>query len=422
MNQTEVYSNDINSLIKNNNPEAVRKNIQLSLTFAEQRSERFPKVNVPTSLQYLNQICLTYILEPFRYPDNYAWVNLFAPVEILHAMDIYPLDVEAFSSFTSALRCHDGFIDYAEKSGIAETLCGYHKAFIGAVESKVLLKPKFALTSTMVCDANVNTFRYVSHRYEVPCLIIDVPYEYSIDAEKYVEEQIKEAIKAIEGFTGKVFNEDRLKEVLKIENSSKEYMHRYLKGLCNKYMPSALTLQMYMLFTSHTFIGRKETLKFYEALSKDIEKSSYEEGLKVLWVNVIPFYSEVLKEYFNYNNKYQLVTYDMPFDDMEYMDYNHPYRAIAKKMLNNKLNGKFERKIELITDMIDKIKPDAVINFCQWGCRQSSGGVMLLKEALKAKNIPFLSIDGDGVDRRSEHQGQLRTRLEAFFEIINNGG
>ncbi|MCS4454592.1 2-hydroxyacyl-CoA dehydratase family protein [Clostridium botulinum] len=32
-------------------------------------------------------------------------------------------------------------------------------------------------------------------------------------------------------------------------------------------------------------------------------------------------------------------------------------------------------------------------------------------------NIPYLSIDGDGVDRRNSQDGQLRTRLEAFLKF-----
>lgn len=42
---------------------------------------------------------------------------------------------------------------------------------------------------------------------------------------------------------------------------------------------------------------------------------------------------------------------------------------------------------------------------------------MLLKKVMEENNIPYLSIDGDGVDRRNSHDGQLRTRLEAFLKF-----
>ena len=68
--------------------------------------------------------------------------------------------------------------------------------------------------------------------------------------------------------------------------------------------------------------------------------------------------------------------------------------------------------------MADWIEPDAVIHFCHWGCKQASGGSLLLKETMKSRNIPMLILDGDGVDQRNSHDGQIKTRLEAFLEMI----
>lgn len=46
---------------------------------------------------------------------------------------------------------------------------------------------------------------------------------------------------------------------------------------------------------------------------------------------------------------------------------------------------------------------------------------MLLKEKLKDMNIPMLILDGDGIDRRNSHDGQIKTRLEAFLEMLDAG-
>lgn len=400
------------------NPQHALNLIKFGLGMEEKRVTYMPDKNAPESLKYLNKICLNYILEPLRNSENYAWVNLFAPTEILHAMEISPMVIEAYSSFMSGLKCEDGFINYAEKAGISDTLCGYHKTFIGAVESRILPKPRFALTTSTVCDANVNTFRYISEKYSIPYYIIDVPYEFSSKSISYVADQLREAVKMIEGCTGKKLNEDKLSEIIENENSSKLYMQEYLKYLETKCLPTTLTLQMYMLFTSHTFMGRPETLEFYKKLVSDIKNSTLQAGVRVLWVHILPFYHKSLKEYFNFSEKYQILGYDMIFDHMESLDSSHPYEAIASKLINNKLNGPYSRKAELIGNLVDRLNPDAVINFCHWGCRQSSGGVMILRDMLKEKGIPFLTIDGDGVDRRNGHEGQVRTRLEAFFEMV----
>ena len=43
---------------------------------------------------------------------------------------------------------------------------------------------------------------------------------------------------------------------------------------------------------------------------------------------------------------------------------------------------------------------------------------MLLREKLKQEGIPFLVLDGDGMDRANSHDGQIKTRFEAFLEIL----
>ena len=74
----------------------------------------------------------------------------------------------------------------------------------------------------------------------------------------------------------------------------------------------------------------------------------------------------------------------------------------------------------MISDLIEELHPDGVIHYCHWGCKQSSGGVMLLREKLSAIDMPLLVLDGDALDRRNDQDGQLKTRLEAFLEMVKN--
>lgn len=412
------------NIIKNNlnKPNKALNLIKFGLSLEEKRTHLFPYKELPNSLKYLNQICLKYILEPLRHKDRIAMVNLFAPSEIIQAMDIYPLFVEAFSSFLSGIKCEDAFIDYEERCGLGETLCSYHKAFLGAVEADVIPKPKFSIVSSIICDANINTFRYASRKYDIPYYCIDVPYEYSKESKSYVVEQIKEMIEMIEDVMHEKLDMDKLKIIINNENKSKMYLSNYYKELRSKYFPNTLTIEMYKLFASHVSIGRQESLNFYEKLYEDIKNAPnvLSSTKRILWVHILPFYHEPLKKFFNFSNDFQILTCDLNFDYMEQMDVNNPLEALARKMILNQYNGNFQRKIDNILNMCDLLNVDGVINFCQWGCKQSMGGRSLLKEALKEKNIPFLSIDGDGVDRRNGSYGQTKTRVEAFLELLKS--
>jgi benzoyl-CoA reductase/2-hydroxyglutaryl-CoA dehydratase subunit BcrC/BadD/HgdB len=401
-------------------PHITRNLIKLGLCYEYVNKTLFPNKNTSKAYRYLNRICLKFVLSALFRSEKSAWVNLFAPAELLLAMDIHPLFIEGFSNFLTGMHCEHTFIDAAENAGIAETLCSYHKAFIGAVETNVLTRPKFILASTIICDPNLNTFRHISRKYNVPLYLLDVPYKYSEESERYLVSQLTEAINMMEDIAGKKLDYNRLKEIIKKENKTRAYINRYLKSLKEGYVPSTLTLQLFMLFTSHVFIGRDESLKFYKMLCDEIRSYPNENTIRIFWVHLMPFYYEALVKYFNYNPDYSILGYDLNFDYLDEMDFNNPLQALAKKMILNTLNGDFKRKADFILDMVEKLKPDGVINFCHWGCKQSSGGAMILKKRLKEKNIPFLSIDGDLVDRRNAHEAQVRTRLEAFFEAIKS--
>lgn len=402
-----------------NNPDTAYKMINLGL-FLEKQIVKFTEKDMPKAYRKLSIIALDSVRNALKNPENTAWVNIFTPVEILQCFDIQPLSIECFSSFISGFQCEDFFNDYAENLGIAETLCSYHKGFIGAVESGVLPAAKYAVTTSTCCDANVNTFRYVSEKKNIDSYILDIPYEYSETTNQYVVSQLKELIKMLEKKTGKTFDMERLKEVLKRENQSKKYLMEYAKMQSTKYYPSSLTLHMYMLFASHVGIGTEEILDFYKNLSEDIRSYPDSKGIKIFWIHLLPYYQNSLKQYFNFNSEYQVQTYEINFDYMEELDVDHPLEALAKKLICNLYNGPYEKKVKEVERLVDLLKPDGVINFCHWGCKQSAGCVMQIKESMRGKNIPMLILDGDCMDRRNCHDGQIKTRLEAFIEMIKS--
>ncbi|AKA67553.1 2-hydroxyacyl-CoA dehydratase subunit D [Clostridium scatologenes] len=401
------------------NPEKAYKMIKLGL-FLEKQIVKLSSKEVPKAYTKLSLIAINSILRALKEPENSAWINIFTPVEILQCFDINPLSIECMACFMSGFECEDFVNEYAENIGIAETLCSYHKGFIGTVESGILPKPKFAFTTSTCCDGNVNTIRYLAKKHSLDSYILDIPYEYSLESEKYVVTQLKEMIDMLEEKSGKKFDEDKLKEILKRENESKKFFKEYLKYQRTKYYPSSLTLHMYMLFAAHVGIGTKEIYDFYKLLAEDIKKYPESEGVKMFWVHLLPYYQETMKEYFNFNPKYQIQSYDINFDYMEELDIEHPLEALAKKLILNIYNGPYERKIKAIEKAVDTLQSEAVIHFCHWGCKQSSGGVMQLKQTMKEKSIPMLILDGDCMDRRNCHDGQLKTRLEAFLEILKN--
>ena len=43
-----------------------------------------------------------------------------------------------------------------------------------------------------------------------------------------------------------------------------------------------------------------------------------------------------------------------------------------------------------------------------------------MKEKMRDLGVPMLILDGDAIDRRNCPDGQIKTRLEAFLELLNS--
>ncbi|MCC8152213.1 MAG: 2-hydroxyacyl-CoA dehydratase family protein [Lachnospiraceae bacterium] len=401
-------------------PMAARRMINAGLTLQKLRTRYLPVKKKPYAWRNLKPHAERERLAALRQPQQSVWANIFSPVEILQCFDVHSLSVECLSSFLSGFTIEDYFLDFAENEGIAPTLCSYHKNFIGAVDSGVIPTPAFAVTTSTVCDGNVNTFRYLAERYQIPDFLLDIPDQYSPEAEAYVAEQLRDMISRLEDTFGKKMDYDRLSAVLERENESKESYRRTLSMMRTKAYTSTLTLQMYLLFANHLNIGMPEILEFYKIMETEVADAPKFHGVNIFWVHLLPWYQETLQSYFNGSDKYQIQGIEMSLDYTEPLDTAHPLESLAKKMINNIYTGSYERKANLVRDVVQEIQPDGVINFCHWGCKQSSGGAMILKEKMQEIGMPFLILDGDGMDRRNSHDGQIRTRFEAFLEMITN--
>jgi len=417
---TEKYG----SIIKKRapkNPAAAKKMILAGLYFERYRAGHMADRQIPPAYKKLNVYAVNEVLQGISHPEKTVWTNLFAPVELLQCFGLHTLSVECLSSFMSGFHIEDYFLDYADGEGISPTLCSYHRNFIGAVDSGVIAPAAFTLTTSTICDGNINTFRHLSEQHHIPSYVIDVPEHCTEESILYVMEQIKELIRALELTFHKKLDMQELRKILIRENESKASYERTLKMLSEKSYKNTLTLQMYLLLANHLNIGTQEILDFYLQMEKEVSASPDFHGKKIFWIHLVPYYQSTLQSYFNLSDKYQIQGIDLSLDYRAKLDVDDPVRALACKMLNNVYTGSYERKADLICDIVNELEPDGIINFCQWGCKQSAGGIMILKERLQRLHVPLLIIDGDGMDRRNSHDGQIKTRLEAFLEILNQG-
>lgn len=383
------------------------------------RTKILPKKGLAKGYQKLEAMMMSFVADALSHSESYVWGNIFSPCEITQCFGLRTLSIECLACYLSGYHLEDYFIDYAQNTGIAPTLCSYHKTFVGAIDSDAVPVPQYAVTTSLSCDGNLNTFRYLEKKRGVPFTFLDVPYGDDEASVEYLAGQLEEFTAELERRFGRRFEEDKLKEALRIENETRKELIRFFQLQSEYYYPGELISHLYMMMGMHLLIGTQEFLDLIRYMIEEIKTYPKYEGKKILWVHLLPFYQESLNQCFNGSRDYQIIASDIILDSVEELDPEKPFHSLAKKIIRNMYNGSYFHKAQMVGQLADTLKPDAVIQFCHWGCKQSSGGSVLLKEEMQKKGIPMLILDGDGIDKRNSHDGQIKTRLEASLEMLD---
>ncbi|MCD8012539.1 MAG: 2-hydroxyacyl-CoA dehydratase family protein [Lachnospiraceae bacterium] len=371
--------------------------------------------------QYLARLMMDTMLQPLKKPDQSVLVSVFTPCELMQEAGLSPYNVEAFSCYLSASKAERALLQTAEDFGISETLCSYHKTFIGAARRGLLPAPRCIVYTSLACDANLLTFKEMADFYQAPCFAIDVPAGHTEADIAYVADQFRDLKRFLEKQTGKTIDEERLGERLKRSRRTLENYDRFQKGRVDKYIPADLVSPMYCGMTNNILLGTEEEERYTARLLADMEKAGPARGKRIYWMHTLPFWSQAVKDAFLLKESAQIVGCELAqVSDLEHHS-DDPYEDMAMRLVYNSLNGSITRRIDAGIRHTKETQADGVIWFNHWGCKHTLGGSQLAKKKFEAEGIPTLILDGDGCDRSHGGEGQTSTRLGAFLEMLGEG-
>ena len=118
--------------IAEKDPVKARKLLLAGYRLQEKRLALFPDRKLPMSGQYVAKIVMNNIIQALAKPENAAKISIFVPGELLTAAGLTPYSVEALSCFIAGTKCEQAFLRQTEKEGFPETMCSYHRVFLGA--------------------------------------------------------------------------------------------------------------------------------------------------------------------------------------------------------------------------------------------------------------------------------------------------
>ena len=351
-------------------------------------------------------------------PQQNVMVSLFTPCEMLHLQGLHPYSCEAFSSYLSGSMAEQPFLRQAEDTGIPNSLCSYHKIFIGAAQRGLMPKPRFILSTSLACDANTLTFRHMAEFYGVPHFALDVPFESSPQAVDYVAGQLRQMGQFLAQQTGIPVDEGELVRAVARSQRTMALFQRGLEKRRGKQVLSDLTSELFRTAAFHFLLGLPEVERYARQLLREIETAPPARGKQLLWIHTTPYWVAPLRQLFAQSTRVQIAACDMSYEGIVEADPTKPYEAMARRLVYSPFNGPAQRRIDRALAMAQTVGADGAIWFCHWGCKHTLGGARLGKKRFEEAGLPTLLLDGDSCDRGFGGEGQAATRVEAFLEVL----
>ncbi len=401
------------------NPEGARKILLAGYAAQQAKLSVAPDHRLPKSRQRIAVDTMKLVRRALDHPETAAATSLFTPTEFLHTAGVTPYSVEVISAFLAGTQCEQYWLRDAEQAGFPETLCSYHRTFLGALESGILPSPKAIVYTNIACDGNMVTFPHAEESFHVPAFFIDVPWEHSEDAVAFVADRLRHLPEFVGDVYGTAPTDDDLSECLAREARCKaDYLH-YLDRQPTHRLPNDMTSEMYAMIALRVMLGSKLSEDFAAQLARDVDQAPASDGLRLVWMHVIPNMLPPVVSALSFTDRAYIAATDIIVDGLATpIDPAKPYETLARRMVYSAYNGSTDLRIERALDLCRRTHADGVVYFAHWGCKMTLGAAHLAKTAIEVAGYPCLVLDGDGCDRVNTSEGQVATRLNAFLELL----
>ncbi len=380
-----------------------------------------PDKRLPPSRQYVARLVMDEVRSALKHPDDAAAVSLFVPCEPLHVAGITPYSVETLSAFLAGTQCEQDFLRIAADAGFPETLCSYHRTFLGALECGLAPKPAFSVYTNLACDGNMITFPHIQKRFDLPTFFIDVPYERSEESISYVADQMRRMCAFVEEVTGRQISDAALSARVAADARTAASYNRFLDAQRTRRLPSDMTSEMYAVLVNHLLLGTPESERFAEMLEAEIADAPLSDGIRIVWMHLIPNMLEPVVDDLSFTDRAFVTACDLATDSFTVdFDPDHPFETMARRLVCCAYNGSVDLRQQRALDLVKRTNADGVVLFAHWGCKATLGGAGLISHDLEEAGVPCLVLDGDGCDRSNTPVGQAATRLDAFLEMLES--
>ncbi len=381
-------------------------------------------------------------------------VYTFVPgnlTELLHAFDVLPVYPE-INALQSAMRQKSGkFINEAERAGHSEDVCTYVKCDIGMKRQgnvgptgQRLPDPDLLLLSYTGCFTFMKWFELLREEYGCPVVMLHTPYqgdgEITDNMRRYMVEQLeREVIPALEELTGRPYDQDRLKEAMRLSARAEDDMVHVLESA--KHRPSPIDAYfggVYYIGPMFTaFRGTPGAVDYYAQLRREVDarvaagegpitpEGPMGEQRYRLVVEGPPNWTNFRELWRMFHEEGAVVVassytkvggvYDLGFRH----DPSRPLESLAEYCMGCYTNRSLPQRLDLLDRYVRDYEADGLLINSVKSCNSfSAGQLLLLREIEKRTGRPAGFIETDLVDRRYFSGANVKNRIESYLQMI----
>ncbi len=390
------------------------------------------------ALKEIKKLTTDYFTAAHMAPHNnkpVVYCNVFTPVELIYAMDMFPVYPENHAAIIGARKMTTELSSAAEGMGYVIDLCSYARCDIGWTKAGIsptwgLPKPDLILVINCQCGTLTKWFEVLSRLYNAPMVLIDIPHsgngEEDPAAEAYVKRQLEELVKTLETIAGKSLDQAKLKQVMALSRQASELWTRML--VMGENIPSPMTVfdQFISMFPIVSQRGTETAVQFYRNLVQELEERTASkipavpnEKFRLFWDN-LPIWSELGKlSGFLADRGAAVVTsiYTWAWSQLA-VNEQDPLSDWTRQYLYT-FNLNLDYRIEKYIELAKLYSLDGFLFHSNRSCKWISQDVMALRDAITERTgIPGVIFEADQNDPRLYSFENLERHIDSFLELL----
>ncbi len=368
-----------------------------------------------------------------------AWVASGAPVELLRPFDFYTVYPENHGALCGAQKVAPELCALAEERGYHQDLCSYARVdlgvcFSGKTPVGKLPKPDLLFASNNICQTVVYWYKALAHHWKIPLILFDTPYnfrEIKPGDIAYMVSQFEEMIPALERISRRPFRDEKFQDVIRMSRDTSLTWGQVLSTMKARPAPMTIFDAFVHLAPVVSLRGLPVALEYYRVLLGEL-KERVEKGVgaitderkRLMWDNIAMWYK--VRDYSNlfaeHGMNFVTATYTNAWaETTPHMDSDNPFESMAKTYSLVILNNNLNHRLHLMERLIKEFQVGGLVIHSARSCKPYSVGQYDLKRLLMERlGVPAVVIEADITDSRAYSEEQARTRLDAFFETMEN--